>query len=165
MLFSSISNGIPRTQQKRKATGIQTKPGRTPGKLPRYWCGTTYRPPRATLTAKSLIPTLENLKWLIFTTPSAIHSHQSDYATSAGTAVSTAGFGAQTYFVSLTAPARRQLRAASDFSSARQLLSRPSPAHFAVQLDSSRQSQSRRATLAVSNDGVGGTLVVVELTN
>ncbi|MGA7599581.1 MAG: hypothetical protein WCB23_17250, partial [Pseudolabrys sp.] len=37
------------------------------------------------------------------------------YATSAGTAVSTAGFGAQTYYVSLTALERRRQPAASDF--------------------------------------------------
>ena len=70
------------------------------------------------------------------------------YATSAGTAVSTAGFGAQTYNISLTAPG-----AATTTGGVRFLIGKAAVvttitgATSAVQLDASCQSHSRRAAL------------------
>jgi hypothetical protein len=88
------------------------------------------------------------------------------YATSAGTAVSTTGFGAQTYYVSLTAPG-----AATSTGGVRYLIGKAAVATTTngallpfnwtqvVKVAPGEQLST------VSNDGVGGTLVVVELTN
>jgi hypothetical protein len=88
------------------------------------------------------------------------------YATSAGAAVSTAGFGAQTYYVSLTAPG-----AATSTGGARYLIGKgPVVTTITGALLPFNWTQVIKVTpgeqlSAVSNDGVGGTLVVVELTN
>ena len=77
------------------------------------------------------------------------------YATSAGTAVSTAGFGAQTYWISLTAPG-----AFTTTGGVRYLVDTAPVCTTQVVKVTAGQKVS-----TVSNDGVGGTLVVVELTN
>jgi hypothetical protein len=87
------------------------------------------------------------------------------YATSAGTAVSTTGFGAQTYFISLTAPGE-----ATSTGGVRYLIGKAAVAATTngallpfnwtqvVKVAPGEQLST------VSNDGIGGTLVVVELT-
>jgi hypothetical protein len=87
------------------------------------------------------------------------------YATSAGTAVSTAGFGTQTYNISLTAPG-----AATTTGGVRFLIGKAAvvttitgallPFNWTQVIKVAPGEQLS----AVSNDGIGGTLVVVELT-
>lgn len=88
------------------------------------------------------------------------------YATSAGTAVSTAGFGAQTQFISIVTPG-----AFSATGGARYLVGKAPVATTTngallpfnwVQIIKVSPGEQLSA---VSNDGTGGTLVVVELTN
>jgi hypothetical protein len=86
------------------------------------------------------------------------------YSTSAGAAVSTAGFGAQTYWISLTAPG-----ALTSTGGVRYLID---SAPVATTSNGAllpfnwteivRISPGQKLS-AVSNDGVAGTLVVVEL--
>jgi hypothetical protein len=78
------------------------------------------------------------------------------YATSAGTAVSTAGFGAQTRYVSLTAPG-----AFTTTGGVRYFIDKGAVFNWtqAVKVTPGEQLST------VSNDGIGGTLVVVELTH
>jgi hypothetical protein len=86
------------------------------------------------------------------------------YATSAGAAVSTAGFGAQTYWISLTAPG-----ALTSTGGARYLIGKAPVATTSngVLLPLNWTEIVRvgpgEQLSAVSNDGVAGTLVVVEL--
>ena len=88
------------------------------------------------------------------------------YATSAGAAVSTAGFGAQTYYISLTAPG-----AATTTGGVRYFIGKAvTGATTNGALLPFNWTQVVKVTpgeqlSAVSNDGIGGTLVVVELTN
>ena len=88
------------------------------------------------------------------------------YATSAGTAVSTAGFGTQTYDISLTAPG-----AATTTGGVRYLIGKAAVCTTATgALLPYNWTQVVKVTpgeqlSTVSNDGIGGTLVVVELTN
>jgi len=86
------------------------------------------------------------------------------YSTSAGAAVSTAGFGSQTYWISLTAPG-----ALTSTGGARYLIGKAPVATTSngVLLPLNWTEIVRvgpgEQLSAVSNDGVAGTLVVVEL--
>ena len=88
------------------------------------------------------------------------------YATSAGTAVSTAGFGTQTYNISITAPG-----AFTTTGGVRYLIdTAPVVTTITGALLPFNWTQVVKVTpgqklSAVSNDGIGGPLVVVELTN
>ena len=87
------------------------------------------------------------------------------YATSAGTAVSTAGFGTQTYYISLTASGT-----ATPIGGVRYFIGKAAVATTTNgALLPFNWTQVVKVTpgeqlSAVSNDGVAGTLVVVELT-
>ena len=142
-------NGVPRLNKKGKRLEYKLKAG---PERPEN-CGATDSrphagPPRTTFTVKLFIQTREILKWL-FTTNSAIpQSRNLTYATSAGTAVSTAGFGAQTYYISITAPG-----AATTTGGVRYLIGNAAGCHdhhrraASVQLDTGCQSHSRRAAI------------------
>jgi hypothetical protein len=88
------------------------------------------------------------------------------YSTSAGTAVSTAGFGAQTYFVALTAAGAFTSTGGVRWTSGKAVTATTtngnlSPFNWIQVVKVSPGEQLS----AVSNDRVAGTLVVVELTN
>ena len=87
------------------------------------------------------------------------------YATSAGTAVSTAGFGAQTYFFSVTAPGAYTTTGGVRYVIGKAVTAATTngallPFNWTqvVKVTPGEQLST------VSNDGIGGTLVVVELT-
>jgi hypothetical protein len=86
------------------------------------------------------------------------------YSTSAGAAVSTAGFGTQTYWISLTAPG-----AITSTGGVRYTIGKSATASATASpllpfnwTEVVRVSPGEQLS-AVSNDGVAGTLVVVEL--
>ena len=87
-------------------------------------------------------------------------------ATSAGTAVSTAGFGTQTYVISITAPGAATTTGGVRYTIGKSAVATTSngallPFNWTQMVKVSPGEQLS----AVSNDGIGATLVVVELTN
>ena len=88
------------------------------------------------------------------------------YSTSAGTAVSTAGFGTTTFFIKLTAPGAFTSTGGVRYTVGKGAVASPTaspllPFNWTQVIKVSPGEQLS----AVSNDGVAGTLVVVELTN
>ena len=95
------------------------------------------------------------------------------YATSAGTAVSTAGFGAQTYWISLTAPGAftttggvRYLVDTAPVCTTTNGALLPFNWTQVVKVTWTQvvKVTAGRTTVSRQHDGIGGTLVVVELT-
>lgn len=87
------------------------------------------------------------------------------YATSAGTAVSTAGFGAQTYWISLTAPdAFTTTGGVRYLVDTAPVCTTSNGALLPFNWTQVVKVTAGQKVSTVSNDGVGGTLVVVELT-
>ena len=88
------------------------------------------------------------------------------YATSAGTAVSTAGFGAQTYSISLTAPgAFTTTGGVRYFIDSAPVATTTNGALLPFNWTQVVKVTPGEQLSTVGNDGIGGTLVVVELTN
>jgi len=88
------------------------------------------------------------------------------YSTSAGTAVSTTGFGTQTFFIKMTAPGAFTSTGGVRYTVGKNVVGSPTaspllPFNWTEVIKISPGEQLS----AVSNDGVAGTLVVVELTN
>jgi len=87
-------------------------------------------------------------------------------STSAGTAVSTAGFGTQTYAISLTAPAAFTSTGGVRYTTGKSVTASATaspllPFNWTQVIKVSPGEQLS----AVSNDGIAGMLVVVELDN
>ena len=87
------------------------------------------------------------------------------YATSAGTAVSTAGFGTQTYNISITAPSATTTGGVRYLIGKAAVAATTNGALLPFNWTQVVKVAPGEQLSAVSNDGVGGTLVVVELTN
>jgi len=87
------------------------------------------------------------------------------YSTSAGTAVSTAGFGTQTYWISLCAPGAFTSTGGVRVNIGDSPTATSSSALLPFNWIQQYKVTSGQKASALSNDGVAGTLVVVELTN
>jgi hypothetical protein len=87
------------------------------------------------------------------------------YSTSGGAAVSTAGFGSQTYWISLTAAGAFTTTGGVRVNIGDGPVATSSSALLPFNWTEKVNVSPGQKVSALSNDGIAGTLVVVELTN
>jgi len=87
------------------------------------------------------------------------------YSTSAGTAASTAGFGTQTLYISVTAPGAYTSTGGVRYTIGKNVVATSSSPLLPLNWTQVIKVSPGEQLSAVSNDGVAGTVVVVELDN